>query len=309
MSLDEDCLEFLDAVEPNTRRVYRIGLSLFRKYYNKPVSSFLDEIEKDLARPRRKRKRVAVNTIKGFVEWLREKNYAPKTIRTYVASLQSLTTYFEIPISLRYVRLPPAIPEAKKYPWTLEKIGEFFKLMDVETLALASCIFQSGLSLKDLLVLNYGDIKNEFETGEKRICLDLVRIKTDTPHMTFIGEYAYERLKKYLKVRGRLKPEDSLFPVSERTVHYRFRIVARELIRKMRERIKYGPHTWNPCSPHSLRTAFRTLLRDAGAPEEYVEFWMGHNIGDIRKTYTMHSRDGWRKIYMKYEPAITPSDA
>ena len=299
MSLDDSCLEFLDVVDTSTREVYRRGLLAFREYYGKPISRFLDAVEEDLSRPRRQRKRVAANVMKGFVEWLEKRGYKPKTVRAYVASVQSLAKYFDIPISLRYVNVPPAIPASKKYPWTLDKIASFFELMDIETLALASTLFQSGLSTRDALALSYGDIKEEYEAGEKRLCLDLYRIKTDTPHLTFIGEYAYGNLRAYLKRRGRLKPEDPLFPISERIVQYRFRVLAEEMLgRKVGER--------NPCSAHSLRVAFRTFMRDAGAPEEYVEFWMGHNVGDIRKVYTMHSREGWRKIYMRYEPAVTP---
>ncbi|MEM1554330.1 MAG: tyrosine-type recombinase/integrase [Thermoproteota archaeon] len=299
MSLDRDCEEFLDALDDSTRRVYKMGLVAFRTFYKKPVSTFLDDVERDLSKPRRERKRIAVNTMKEFIEWLKSYNYAPKTIRTYVSAVQSLAKYFEIPISLRYVRVPSALPVNKKYPWNLDDITKFFSMMDKETLALASTLFQSGLSLRDALAITYGDIKDELENGETRICLDLVRIKTDTPHLTFIGEYATEKLKIYLRSRGKLSQTEPLFPISERTVRYRFRVIAKEMLKKIKER--------NPASPHSLRVAFRTLMRDAGAPEEYIEFWMGHNVsGDIRKIYTMHSREGWRKIYMKYEHAVTP---
>ena len=299
MALAREVLDFLGAMDSSTRKIYFHGLRAFENFYGKPVSRFLDKVEADMKRKRRKRKRVAENTMRSFIDYLKKQGYSPKTIRVFVASVQSLAKYYDIPLTLRYVNLPPPIPASKKYPWDLEKIAEFFKLMDVETLALASCIFQSGLSLRDILALNYGDIKDEYESGETRICLDLVRIKTDTPHMTFIGEYACDRLRTYLKSRGKLKPKDPLFPMSEQTVWYRFRVLTKEMLRKVEKR--------NPCSPHSLRAAFRTLLRDAGCPEEYVEFWMGHNVaGDIRKVYTMHSREGWRKIYMRYEHAITP---
>jgi integrase len=300
VKLDRDSLEFLEALDGNTRRVYRAGLTLFQEFYGKPPSRFLDEVEEDMSKPRRERRRVATNTLRMFVEWLEGKGYTPKSIRSYVASVQSLARYYEIPISMRYVRMPPSIPESKKFPWTLEKVGEFIGLLEtLDVRALAACLFQSGLSLSDALSLTYGDVKHEYESGVVPLCFDLVRIKTDTPYMTFIGKYAFSLLDEYLKARGRLKPTDPLFKVSQRTVSYRFERAAEKMIGRFEGR--------NPCSPHSLRSAFRTLLRDAGAPEEYVEFWMGHNIGgDIRKIYTRHSRDGWREEYKKWEPYLTP---
>jgi integrase len=300
IKLDDDCEEFLGALDDSTRNVYRTGLTLFREFYGRPVSKFLDEVEKDLNRPRRERQRVATNILREFVEWLESRNYTPKTIRTYLASVQSLARYYEIPISLRYVRIPPAIPTYKKFPWTLEKISEFIGYLEgIETKALAACLFQSGLSVSDALALTYADIQREYEEGIVPLCLDLFRIKTDTPHMTFIGRYAFELLKKYLNSRGGIRPDEPLFTISQRTINYRFERAAKRLIGEFEGR--------NPCSPHSLRVAFRTLLRDAGVPEEYVEFWMGHNIGgDIRKIYTMHSREGWREEYKRWEPYITP---
>lgn len=298
--MSEDVPEFLRALDEPTRNVYRAGLSLFQNFYGKPLSKFLDAVEEDLGKPRRQRQRVAANTLRAFGRWLEESSYAPKTVRAYLASVQSLGRYYEIPISMRYVRMPPALPKSKKFPWTLEKISEFMGYLRwIDVKALAGCLFQSGLSVSDALALTYGDIQREYEEGIVPLCFDLVRIKTDTPHMTFIGKFAYQLLDEYLKARGKLRPEDPLFALSQRTVRFHFERAAERMLGKIGER--------NPCSPHSLRSAFRTLLRDADAPEEYVEFWMGHNIGgDIRKVYTRHSRDGWRKVYAQFEPYLTP---
>jgi len=81
---DADTREFLEALDPSTMRVYRVGLGAFQTFYGKPLKNFLDAVEDDLRKPRCERTRVARNTLKGFVEWLQEKEYAPKTIRAYV---------------------------------------------------------------------------------------------------------------------------------------------------------------------------------------------------------------------------------
>ncbi|MEM2028390.1 MAG: hypothetical protein QXS05_03280 [Candidatus Bathyarchaeia archaeon] len=55
--------------------------------------------------PRRERRRIAMEVLNGFVVWFGNRDYAPKTIKVYVEAVQSLAKYYNIPISLRYVRL------------------------------------------------------------------------------------------------------------------------------------------------------------------------------------------------------------
>ncbi|MEM3736685.1 MAG: hypothetical protein QXJ75_01140 [Candidatus Bathyarchaeia archaeon] len=138
--------------------------------------------------PRRERRRIAVVVLNGFVVWLTNRGYAPKTIRVYVGAVQSLAKYYDIPISLRYVRLPPAKPIHRKHPWTLAEIGEFIAVMDKPMYrSIAASLLQSGLSLSDLLALTYRDIKGEFEKGITPLCLDLARRKTGVQFITFLG--------------------------------------------------------------------------------------------------------------------------
>jgi len=76
---DEETEEFLGALDPSTRKLYRSGLLAFQKFYGAPIKCFLDGLEQDMQRPRRERKRVGRNTLKEFIEWLRFSGYAPKT--------------------------------------------------------------------------------------------------------------------------------------------------------------------------------------------------------------------------------------
>ncbi|MEM2027200.1 MAG: hypothetical protein QXT30_05515 [Candidatus Bathyarchaeia archaeon] len=46
-----------------------------------------------------------MEVLNGFVVWFGNRDYAPKTIKVYVEAVQSLAKYYNIPISLRYVRL------------------------------------------------------------------------------------------------------------------------------------------------------------------------------------------------------------
>ncbi|MEM2995751.1 MAG: hypothetical protein QXI91_07075 [Candidatus Bathyarchaeia archaeon] len=122
--------------------------------------------------------------------WLKDRGYSPKTVRSYVGAVQSLAKYYDIPISLRYVQLPPAQSVSKKHPWTIEEVGDFIALMDKPLYrSMAASIVQSSLSLSDLLALKYGHIEEEFEKSITPICLNLTKKKTGVAFITFFGSW------------------------------------------------------------------------------------------------------------------------
>jgi integrase len=233
------------------------------------------------------------------VVWLRNKGYSPKTIRIYVGAVQSLAKYFDIPISLRYVQLPPAQPVNKKHPWTIEEVRDFIASMDrLIYRSMTASILQSGLSMSDLLALTYGDIKEDLEKGITPVCLSLTRKKTGIAFITFLGGWAVWLLREHL-ANSKLDDETCIYNVSSRAVHAYFRNAAQEFAGDFRGR--------NPYSPHSLRAAFRTFLSDHKVDPLYIEFWMGHKTPEQQSAYINKSRESWRQTYREHaEPWLTP---
>ena len=304
--------EFLDAFgeKKGTSRVYKAGLNAFKEFYKsraqhygakgESLEDFLDTVEEDLRRPRRERKRVARNLLKGFVAWLKLRDYAPKSIRAYVSAIQSFAKYYGLTISTKYVELPTSRPISDKFPWTLDKVAAFIeKIENPETKSIAVTIFQSSLSISDILALVWGDIKYEYERDVVPLCFDLSRIKTDTPFMTFIGSWGESLLRSHLEGRS-LRLENSLYTASPRSIDWYFERLGKKWVGEYKGQ--------NPCRPHSLRAAFRTILGEAGCPYDICEFFMGHELPEQVRVYNSRTRDGWRGIYKKYEPALTPID-
>jgi len=301
VDFDKDTVEFLEALDSGTRKIYSCGLAAFQEFY-KPqgtIKGFLDRVEEDSLRSRRDKQRVARNTLKEFLEWLHGKGYKSKTVRAYVAAVQSEAKYFDLPISTRYVDVPVGKPFSQKYPWTIDDISKFVSMIGKPIhKAIAVSIFQSSLGISDLLALTYGDIQHEFEQGVVPICLDLARIKTDVPFMTFIGDWGVSLLKQHLAGNS-LKPEDRLFRITSSAVDGYFERLARKFVGEYQGN--------NPIRPHSLRAAFCTLLSDHKVNPLYIEFWMGHHVAEQQRVCVSKSREGWRETYRtQAEPWLTP---
>jgi integrase len=298
---ESEVSEFLSVLKIGTRNVYRRGLEAFNEFYSSKgsIRDFLDCVERDRLLPRNQRKRVDRMTLNNFVTWLQNRGYSPKTIRIYVGAVQSLAKYFDVPISLRYVQLPPAHPVNKKHPWTTEEVGEFIATMDkLLYRSIAASIVQSGLSVSDLPALTYGDIKEEFEKGTTPICLSLTRKKTGVSFITFLGSWSVKLLKDYL-THEKLDNETPIYNVSSRAVHAYFRKMAQKFAGNFKGR--------NPYSPHSLRAAFRTFLSDHKVDTPYIEYWMGHALPEQQGAYINKSVESWRQTYRQQaEPWLTP---
>jgi len=84
--------EFLSFLKIGTRNVYSRGLTAFaRAFYlsNGSIKDFLDRLKHDRLLPRGERRRVDRFTLNGFVVWLQDRGYSPKTVRIYVGGVQS----------------------------------------------------------------------------------------------------------------------------------------------------------------------------------------------------------------------------
>jgi integrase len=300
LEFDAETKEFLEALSPSTRNVYEAGLHSFQVFYKGPPGRFLDAVEQDLRMPRAQRQRVARNTIKLFVKWLQSQGLASKTIRAYVSAVQSLGSYYDTKITTKFTNIPASVPVSSKFPWTLDSFVKFVSLFgDPEMKSIAVDVFQSGLGISDILALNHGDIKYEYEHDVLPLCFDLYRIKTKVPHLTFIGRWGVHLLKGQLKGR-RLDLETPLYRVGIRMVDEYFQGIAEKFVGEYRGR--------NPCRVHTLRAAFRTILGDTGQDRDVVKFFMGQRLPEQDRVYHSRTREGWRSLYAKTEEALTPNE-
>lgn len=317
MILDSKPEEFLaDVKTEGTRETYRVGLQKLTEFLQKQgfgegerhrqgnIEDFLRAADEDNTKRAFEKTHVVRKTLKAFSENLQAAGLAPNSVRSYLSSVQSLYFHvFEEKLSLQYTNLPDALSQSQKYPWTLETISKFLAAFnDLAYRALGTLLLQSGLSVTDALNLKWSDLA-EFQKACPMILNFWTkgREKTKTVFLTFVGKATVDLLETYLAGKT-LKPEDRIFPMCKQSVEAYWRARANHFLEER----------WQgrcPMSPHSFRSAFKTLCTDSKAITEMdVEFFLCHKAKrDLRLVYTSRSPDAWRSIYAKVEPYLTPS--
>jgi integrase len=317
LTLDSKSEEFLaDAKTEGTRETYRVGLQKFTEFLEKQgfgeeehhrqgnIEDFLRAADEDNTRRAYEKTHVVRKTLKAFSKSLQAAGLAPNSVRSYLSSIQSLYFHvFEEKLSLQYTDLPDALAQGQKYPWTLETVSRFLATFDDPMYrSLGVLLLQSGLSVSDALNLKWSDLA-EFRKACPML-LDFLtkgREKTKTVFLTFVGRATIDLLEVYLAGKTPM-PEDRVFPVSKQAVEAYWRVRARRFIEE-------GWKGRCPASPHSFRSAFKTLCADSKAITEMdVEFFMCHKAKrDLKLVYTSRGLDAWRGTYAKVEPYLTPS--
>jgi len=158
----------------------------------------------------------------------------------------------------------------------------------------------SGISGGDLIRLKfesastaYGTIHEQLKSGQVPMHATIMRGKVPTAgfYDAFFGEEAFNALQE-VEVRERI------FDLSIRYVQVLLPKYARQAGVK-------GP----PITPHALRKFFNTYtkigVRNYGATELLVEYWMGHSLGRTKGAYLAPPIDEQQKIYLTAYPMLS----
>jgi integrase len=232
---------------------------------------------------------------------------APKSTRTYLASIQGYAKYRKVPLTLDYLGMPNDDVQVLTHEWTnADEVARFLILFKLPTYqALGRLMFQSGLSVSDCLSMTYSDVEKELGKVSP-ILLDFRlagRSKTGVKFVTFCGKWTIEALDVLLKGKV-LYPDSKLFDMTVESVDSYFKTRAVEFMGVWQGKT-------NPCSPHSLRHGFRSVVHMARViTETDIEALMGHGKkgkAKMENTYTTIGPEEWRRIWKLCEPCLTPS--
>lgn len=325
---------WLDGIaRQSTRHNYKTAWRAYALFTGLTASALIDEAVEDSKRDPRHRKDIVLSRLVQFYNWLKTeyprksrgrgqhiivgKGVSDKLAHAYVNSVRSFYATFDITVRLKgRHRLPKPRVQNKRMKVAAEQVK---LLVDhARTLrdrAIILVMFQSGIDVSTLCSLKYGDVAEALAKGETPVKLDLYRGKTGTEYYTFIGRDAAEALKAYLadmEARGvRFKPDTPLFlkergkqALEKNLVQNMLKTVARKsgLVDK-----DNNGKAFNPLSPHALRESFGSIMINSGAPDTIVDFWLGHEIGEMAEAYKGVQFESLRQMYLEREKLLSIS--
>jgi integrase/recombinase XerC len=245
-----------------------------------------------------------VSTLRGYVAYLHECDYAKTTIARRLACLRSFLRYCQ---REGLVTSNPA--KALRTPRAGRKLPHFLTGEQIVTLlesppanepeglrdrALLETMYSAGLRVAELVGLNLdhwdrdANILRVFGKGKKE-------------RIAPVGRHAAKALYAWLEVR---QPSEKAKPADQAALflnRFGTRLTTRSVGRMLEKYLKLtglDRHT----SPHTLRHTFATHLLDGGADLRSVQEMLGHKSLTTTQIYTHVSTQRMRDTYEKAHP-------
>ncbi|MBS7615011.1 tyrosine-type recombinase/integrase [Candidatus Bathyarchaeota archaeon] len=318
----------------STKATYRSGFRLYVEYTGMNATQLVDEALEDHKRDPRLKTDVVKQRLIGFYNWLMNeapkrkaggsgevigKGISSKMAHCYVGAVRSFYGTFDVYVKLRGRSALPK-PRVVNRRMILSNV-DVKRLVDhcrsIRDRAVILTMFQSGMDVSTLCSLKVGDVAEGLARNDHPLKLDLYRPKTGTEYYTFLGRDACEGLKAYLndlKAKGiSHEPNDPLFLKESMKALSREGITENLVQNMLREvAIKSGfvdenlnGRDFNPLSPHALRESFGSIMTNKGVPDTIVDFWLGHEIGEMAEAYKRGKIEDLKRLYLEREQFIS----
>lgn len=319
----------------STKAIYKSGFRLYILYTNESPTQLINEALEDQKKDPREKTDIVKRKLIGFYNWLVTeapkhkvggsaiigKGVSSKIAHTYVNAVRSFYGTFDVYVTLKgRSRLPKARVTNKRM---ILNNMEVKKVIDharsPRDRAIILTMFQGGMDVSTLCSLKYGDVAEGLTKNEHPLKVDLYRGKSGTEYYAFLGRDSSEALKAYLndvKARGiELKPNDPLFLKESNKALTKEGLTTNLVQNMLRDlAIKSGfvdenlnGKDFNPLSPHALRESFGSIMINKGVPDTIVDFWLGHEIGEMAEAYKKAMVDDLKRLYLEKEVFLTVS--
>lgn len=223
-------------------------------------------------------------TVEFVKNELIEKDYAPATIRKYLAALRGVARYawrsgaitHEAYLHITQVKVPRGSRVRAGRALELSEINHFYDFIKTTTLSgkrnlsMFVLLVECGMRRGDLNILNCSSI-NWDDFSLRYIA------KGNKERITFLSKKAAEALMDYLNYHPYCQEPDSplFIPIrrNDNPVNKRLNVRSiNKILDKCRKEL--GIHSF---SPHDLRRTFATHLFDKGVDVKLVQDAMGHS--------------------------------
>lgn len=317
----------------NSKSAFR----LYAEFTGMTASQLIDEAIEDFRRDPRERKDIVLNHLIGFYKWLRTEYQKKRTVgkgkteetkkgisglsaEMRVNVIRGFYSTFDITVRMRGKnRLPKSKVENKRIVFKPEDIWKVKALIDhartPRDRAIVLFHFQGGLDVSTLCDLNYGDVVEGLEKNSHPLKIETMRVKSGVEFYTFIGQDAIDALKAYLADMGSRGVEfTNKTPLflqergKKRLKTHNIQTMMKDLVvRAGFVTVGNNGNSFNPLGTHSLRESFGSLMINSGVPDTIVDFWLGHEIGDMAKAYKETQFENLRQMYLEREHLLAVS--
>lgn len=295
-----------------TQHIYRSAFRRYAMYTGMTATQLIDEALEDAKRDIRERKDILKTRLLGFHKWLiteypvssrgkgehiiERKGLREKTAYCFVGAIRSFYGTYDLNVKLKGRQ---AIRRPRVYNKRMQLTPvEIKALVDharsPRDRAIILTLFQGGMDVSTLCSIKYADVAKGLDANEHPLKVELFREKTGTDYYTFLGRDAIESIKAYLndaKSRGiEFKPNTPLFTKETGKGEPMDTFLVQKVLRETAIRCglvdkENNGKDMNPVSPHALRESFGSLMINNGVPDTVVDFWLGHNIGEMGEAY------------------------
>ena len=254
---------------------------------------------------------VDVNSVRGYMAVLNEKQYSKATIARKLATLRS---FYKFLVKRGRIEANPVISirtpkQEKKLPHFLE-YEEVKQLLETPPLdnwlgardrAILETLYSTGIRVSELVALNMDDIDFLGEVVH-------VRGKGKKERITPIGTSALQVIQHYMEFRSRRSQSNPNFDSKVLFVNkHGRRLSTRSVRRKMDKYLKMAG--LDPSiSPHTLRHSFATHMLNNGADLRSVQELLGHQSLSTTQIYTHVTTKKLKETYQSAHPRETEGE-
>ena len=254
---------------------------------------------------------VDVNSVRGYMAVLNEKQYSKATIARKLATLRS---FYKFLVKRGQIEANPVVSirtpkQEKKLPHFLE-YEEVKRLLETPPLdswlgardrAILETLYSTGIRVSELVALNMDDIDFLGEVVH-------VRGKGKKERITPIGTSALQVIQHYMEFRNRRSQSNPNFDSKVLFVNkHGRRLSTRSVRRKMDKYLKMAG--LDPSiSPHTLRHSFATHMLNNGADLRSVQELLGHQSLSTTQIYTHVTTKKLKETYQSAHPRETEGE-
>jgi site-specific recombinase XerD len=320
-----------------TTSTYQSYFRIYSQYTGMTAEQLIDEALEDAKGDIRQRKDVVKTRLLQFYQWLKTeylrksrgkghhrilgKGLSDSAATCAVMAIRSFYSTYDINVKLKgRQRLPKPKIENRRIMLTPPDV----KLLvdharSLRDRAIILVMFQGGMDTSTLCNIKYAAVARGLLTKEHPLKLELQREKTGVSYYTFLGRDAIEAVNAYisdLKLKGVVFDNGLPLFLKQNTKAKSYEKLDTNLVQNMLKKVALSSGfidehmngaAFNLLGPYALRESFGSIMINKGVPDSIVDFWIGHEIGEMAEAYKRGRFAEIRQMYLDRELDISIS--